>query len=428
MSSKHVDVLVVGAGVIGLSAAYHIKEANPGLSVLVIDRKATTAQGDTAKSMAAVRDTFTSAVNRLLAGSSIAFYKHVQSELGFQLNLELVGYLWLMTESEFGRFESIEAMMREERVRLRILEGEDVARMVPDLVLEPSSQQSKLIGLERIHKAVQALDCGTIAPELVAKFFENEFRKLGGEFQFGVEAKSLRLVAKSSLGFPGEPFVWQDKLIAGVETDQGPILADRTVVAAGARTPILFDPVGIDCHVKPKKRQVFQLRGDPVSRVLNSKGFNEQNTIPFTILPKGGICVKPVRAEKGFWITASDDVGRAFMFEEEPAPEEAYYTMNIYPILSEYFPCFANLRPANSWAGLYDVNSLDATPIIDKMNNCILITGMSGSGIMKADAVGRIAAAQFEDSEEATLYGGRSISTRRLRLTNRNIGGEQFVL
>ena len=413
---------------IGLSAAYHIKEANPGLSVLVIDRKGTTAQGDTAKSMAAVRDTFTSEVNRLLASSSIAFYKHVQSELGFQLNLELVGYLWLLTESEFRKFESIEPMMREERVRLRVLERDDIARMIPDLVLDPSSQQSRLIGLERIHKAVQGLDCGIVAPELVAKFFENEFLKLGGEFQFDVEAKSLRLMAEKSLGLPGEPLVWQDKLIAGVETGQGQILADTTVVAAGARTSMLFDPIGVECHVKPKKRQVFQLRGDPVNRVLNSEGFNEQHTIPFTILPKGGVCVKPVRAEKGFWITASDDVGRAFMFEEEPAAEESYFTMNIYPILSEYFPCFANLRPANSWAGLYDVNSLDATPIIDKVKNCILITGMSGSGIMKADAVGRIAAAHLKNAEEATLYGGVSISTSRLGLSNRNIGKEQFVL
>ena len=131
MSSKHLDVLVVGAGVIGLSAAYHIKEANPDLSVLVIDGKSSPAQGDTAKSMAGVRDTFTSEVNRLLAGSSIDFYKHVQAELGFNLNLELVGYLWLLTESEFREFESIKPMMQQEGVRFRILEREDLSPAAP---------------------------------------------------------------------------------------------------------------------------------------------------------------------------------------------------------------------------------------------------------------------------------------------------------
>ena len=102
--------------------------------------------------------------------------------------------------------------------------------------------------------------------------------------------------------------------------------------------------------------------------------------------------------------------------------------MNIYPILSEYFPCFTNVRPSNSWAGFYDINSLDGTPVVDKIDNCILATGMSGSGIMKADSIGRLAAAIYDGKKEATLFGNRTISTTRLGLTNRTIGQEQFVI
>jgi len=428
VSSKHYDVLVVGAGVIGLSIAYHIKQTHPDLSVLIIDRKPAPAQGDTAKSMAAVRDTFTSDVNRLLASSSIDFYRHVQTKLGFDLDLELIGYLWLLTDPQFKSFESVAPRMTEQGVRFRVLEPNELSGMVPDLVLNPSSEQSKLMDLGSIYKAVLGSDCGTVAPDLIAKFFETEYRKLNGEFQFGVEAKTLRLVAKNSLDLPGEPYVWQDKSIAGIETANGPILADVTVIAAGARTAMLFDPIGIDCYMKPKKRQVFQLKGTSLDRLLNIKGFNEENTIPFTILPKGGVYFRPVRGERAFWVSVADDVGRAFSFEEEPAAEEAYFTMNIYPILSEYFPCFTNVRPSNSWAGFYDLNSLDGTPIVDKIDNCILATGMSGSGIMKADSIGRLAAAIYDGKNEATLFGDRTISTSRLGLTNRNVGQEQFVI
>ena len=428
VSSKHYDVLVVGAGVIGLSIAYHIKQTHPDLSVLIIDRKPAPAQGDTAKSMAAVRDTFTSDVNRLLASSSIDFYRHVQTKLGFDLDLELIGYLWLLTDPQFKSFESVAPGMTEQGVRFRVLEPNELSGMVPDLVLNPSSEQSKLMDLGSIYKAVLGSDCGTVAPDLIAKFFETEYRKLNGEFQFGVEAKTLRLVAKNSLDLPGEPYVWQDKSIAGIETANGPILADVTVIAAGARTAMLFDPIGIDCYMKPKKRQVFQLKGTSLDRLLNIKGFNEENTIPFTILPKGGVYFRPVRGERAFWVSVADDVGRAFSFEEEPAAEEAYFTMNIYPILSEYFPCFTNVRPSNSWAGFYDLNSLDGTPIVDKIDNCILATGMSGSGIMKADSIGRLAAAIYDGKNEATLFGDRTISTSRLGLTNRNVGQEQFVI
>ena len=428
VSSKRYDVVIVGAGVIGLSIGYHIKQARPEISVLIVDRKPAPAQGDTAKSMAAVRDTFTSEVNRLLASSSIDFYKHVQTELGFDLDLELIGYLWLLTDSQFNSFESVAAGMTEQGIRFRVVEPSELSSMIPDLVLNPSSEQSKLMDLGSIHKAVLGLDCGTVAPDLIAKFFETEYRKLKGEFQFGVEAKSLRLVAKNSLDLPGEPYVWQDKSIAGIETDKGPILADVTIIAAGARTPMLLDPVGIDCHMKPKKRQIFQLKGSSLDRLLTTKGFNEENTVPFTILPKGGVYFRPVRGEKGFWVSAADDIGRAFSYEEEPAAEEAYFTMNIYPILSEYLPCFTNVRPSNSWAGFYDINSLDGTPIVDRIGNCILATGMSGSGIMKADSIGRLATAIYEGKKEAELFGNRTISTSRLGLTNRNVGQEQFVI
>jgi glycine/D-amino acid oxidase-like deaminating enzyme len=420
--------LIVGAGVIGLSIAYHIKQRDPTLSILVIDRSSAPGQGDTAKSFAAIRDTFTSEVNRLLAGSTINFYRHVQSELGFNLSLELISYLWLMNRAQFNRFEAIEGGMHKEGIRLRTLESQELSNLIPDLVLNPSSEQSKMIGMEPIFKGVQGLDCGTVAPESIAKFYETEFRKLGGEFQFGTDAKALRVEAKDSLGLPGEPYVWQEKSFRGIETSKGTLTADTIVVAAGARTPQLLDPIGVDCLVKPKKRQVFQVRAEALNRLLGLKGFNEQNTCPFTILPKGGVYFRPVRGERSFWVAAADDLGRAFAFEEEPAAEESYYSYNIYPILSEYFPCFANLRPVNSWAGFYDINSLDATPIIDRIDNCIIATGMSGSGIMKADAVGRYAAALLRDEEEAVLFGDRKISTARLGMTDRSVSREEFVI
>ncbi len=426
--AQHYDVLVVGAGVIGLSIAYHIKESDPKLSVLVIDRSTAPGQGDTAKSMAAMRDTFTSDVNRLLAKSTINFYKHVQSELGFNLNLDLVGYLWLLSQDQFKAYESFENQMLSQGIRLKVIERNELADLIPDLVLDPASDQSKIIGMESVHKGVLGLDCGTIAPELIVKFYENEFKKLGGEFQFGTEAKSLRLDAKNPLGLPGEPFNWQDKIFKEVETTRGTFSADTIALAAGTRTPLLLDPLGIDCLIKPRKTQIFQFRGESLERLLRTKGFNERNTIPFTILPNGKVYFRPVPGERSFWVASAAGLGEPFKLEEEPTAQETYYTNNIYPILSEYFPCFANLRPLNSWAGLYDVNSLDSTPIIARISNCILATGMSGSGIMKADAVGRVAAAIFQGKDEANLFGERRMNTSQLGLTNRALTKEEFVI
>ena len=222
--------------------------------------------------------------------------------------------------------------------------------------------------------------------------------------------------------------VWQDKVFKEVDTNRGPISADAIVLSAGTRNPQLLDPVGIDCMVKPSKNQLFQLREPTLQQLLNTKGFNEQNVIPFTILPKGQVYLRPAPRESSLWIAAAAGLGQPFRLEEEPAADESFYTQNIYPVLSEYFPCFTNLRPANMWAGFYDVNSLDSTPIVARVGNCIITSGLSGSGIMKADSVGRIAAALFDDKDEATLFGNRHISTAKLGLVNRAVEQEKFVI
>jgi glycine/D-amino acid oxidase-like deaminating enzyme len=47
------DVLVVGAGILGLSTAYHIKHADPALKVLVVDKNVAEGLGSTVNSAAA---------------------------------------------------------------------------------------------------------------------------------------------------------------------------------------------------------------------------------------------------------------------------------------------------------------------------------------------------------------------------------------
>lgn len=83
--------------------------------------------------------------------------------------------------------------------------------------------------------------------------------------------KSLRLEPKVALGLPGEPFVWQNKHFGGVEATSGRIASDTIILAAGAGTPTLLDPIGVDCLVKPKKRQVFQLRSAALEQLFTRK-------------------------------------------------------------------------------------------------------------------------------------------------------------
>jgi len=86
------------------------------------------------------------------------------------------------------------------------------------------------------------------------------------------------------------------------------------------------------------------------------------------------------------------------------------------------------VTPTNMWAGQYDVNTLDANPYIFQEAGTIVAAGLSGSGIMKADAVGRMVAALYAKKEHAELYGGRKIKVSRLGVAERDVGIERFVL
>ena len=424
------DLVVVGAGVIGLSCAYHMKADHPEVKILVLDKASGAASGDTSKSAGAVRNTFTSETNYLLADTSLDFYLHIQRDLKSNLDLEFVGYLWLLTEREYQVFEGFAKSMTEKGIRLKIWSKDDLREMVEGLCLEFSSDddEAKTLGLENIVAGVQGIKCGTIAPELVARFYEKEFKNLGGTIMYNTEVTSLILEPTEKLGLPKEPLIWQDKKIKGVRTGAGDIYAKTTVIAAGRWANKLLDEIGVDSHMKTKKRQIFQLSSPKIVNLLTTKGFNEYELLPFTILPKGGVYMRPVRAEKGFWVGAADDLGRPFIFEEDPKPESDYFTYNIYPILSKYFPQFIDVKPNSTWAGEYDINTSDSNPCIFEENGLLVVAGLSGSGIMKADAVGRIASALRDGREEATLYGGRKINVRRLGVTERDVGKERFVL
>jgi glycine/D-amino acid oxidase-like deaminating enzyme len=97
-------------------------------------------------------------------------------------------------------------------------------------------------------------------------------------------------------------------------------------------------------------------------------------------------------------------------------------------VLVKYFPCFEDVRPMNMWAGQYAINSFDGLPVITAEEGMIYVGAASGSGIMKCDALGRIAAALYAGEEEAELYGGRRFMVADLGVRNRNVERESLII
>ena len=392
------DIVIVGAGMAGLTSAYYLKKMDSSLKILVVDKAKTFSQGNTAKSAAAFRDFFTLRENQVMAQSAINFYKHLQNDMGVDIGMKFTGYLFLFDHETDKEFVS-------KYPHSRIVD-EDISQLF-NLNIDKDTQE--VMGIGSIKSAVIDENAGIIEPDLLSEWYYKQSIDMGVDFKFNTMVKRLVLAPLESMNYPGEPFNWQKSEIKYAETDKGIIEADFYILCTDVWTTALLDPIGIDSHLRPKKRQIFQITSPGIREIINKNIFNDSGIFPFTIFPTG-VYMRPYPQANSFWTSLADELNRDFSFTENPEPEPDFYTYNIKPILDNYFPASENSRITSSWAGYYSYNTIDFMPYIFNDINIIAVSGSTGGGIMKGDSIGRIVAARYDRKKTTTLYGGNRIS------------------
>jgi glycine/D-amino acid oxidase-like deaminating enzyme len=423
------ETLIVGAGIIGLSTAYHLKKSNPNMNVLVVDRLGAAGQGSTAKSAAAFRCLFASRTNFALADSSAEFYRHVQDDLRFDLKLRWAGYLWFFDEDGYRRMLPVLKDLASKGFKYMEYDESELARKLDMRTSFANDDEAQMMNLGNVHKGIVIPKAGLIDVDSLVKFYESEFLKMGGKIQYNTEVEEMAIEPRQPLGMPGEPYFWQDTVITGAKTNRGAIKAKKTIIATGAWASQLLDPLGIECFIKAKKRQIFSIKAksEALKKLLHTD-FTGAGCLPFTILPKPSAYIRPAPEEDALWLAYADEFPRAFKIEDDPQPEEDYYRFGLYQVMVKYFPQFADCQPFSAFAGLYEINTIDGQPLVFEENGLMIVGGASGSGILKADAIGRIATALHNGEEYAMLYGDRKFKVNDLGLKHRNIEPEKLVI
>lgn len=437
---EDLDVLVVGAGLLGVASAYHILKEDHNKKVLVVDRYGAPGQGNTGRSNAMFRNTFSSRDNQVLSNASIDYYLSVQNGMKVDVGLEQIGYLWLMSEPQLAANEAHLAGMEKNGIQVKRHSGNELASLIPGLHPDgDGGGQASLMGLPRADWGIFGPKCGRLDPEKLVRFYADEVAKMGGRFAFNTEAESLSLAPQNRLGVDGEPFAWQEWNVESVQLHGGTSRVARpkvVVLACGAWGNELLGPIGLDGHVRAKKRQLFSVpakQGGELDGLLRTRGFNKLGLLPMVILPKGGVHFKPLAEEGAFWVGCEDEANRPFIdFPDHDlgkySAEPEYYERGIKPVLGGYFPGFADAGVKAMWAGLYSYNTADFLPFAFRRNNLIAVGGDSGSGIMKGDALGRITSALYSEKKEALLYGGVSYTVSKLSLDRRDVEREEWVI
>lgn len=399
-------VIIVGAGIIGSATAYHLKRMTPSLDVLLLDKNKQVGRGNTAKSAALYRNIFTSSISRKLASNSIEFYKTIPE----QVRMRQLGYLWLFSENQWDLKEKIINSLDKENFDINILSKEEILSKI-------KINTEKECFFKGIHKGLLGKNCGSLSATSLAKFYASEFKKIGGKIKLGAEIKSIALSTRKD-SFPS----WKPtKIEFLLDQMDNEYYANRYLFALGAWTHNLLAKIGIFSGVLPKKRQLFGLSINP-SDFLKFVEFS-----PVIILPTGGVYIKPVLNKDTIIIGGANDLGNPYGMEETPQTDNEYFFNALEPVLKHYFPSL-KYKLFTGWSGYYSYHIPDGNPVIENESNIFWTSGTSGSGIMKADSIGRIFAGKILGLEKVELFSGESFLTNDLSLKHRKIVREDLII
>ncbi|VVB95676.1 Monomeric sarcosine oxidase [uncultured archaeon] len=401
------DYIIIGAGVIGSSTAFYLKSALPGSRILLIDRNHTAGAGNTAKSAALYRNFFSSQTSRALAASSIKYYLGICDKI----HLDPIGYLWLFSKEQWENSQKSIRQLDPMKDDFEIL-GRDAISGILRINSEAKGH------FPDVHAGIFCHLCGSLSAMALAQHYASQFVSVGGETSFDTDIKEFILTGQDSCYAP-----WDDVSVEGIVDREGnKYHAKQFIIAAGAWTHELLAPIGIASGILPKKRQLFALKIENTAQLIANP-----TKRPAIILPAGGVYIKPILERNMIIVGCADDLGQPFLMSD-PEPDVRYFHNAIEPVLNHYFPGLSDYKLSLKWAGYYDYHWPDMTPVIESVANITWVGGTSGSGIMKADAVGRIAAAVLQGMEEAVLADGTKFEVSKLTLRDRNVEKEELII
>src|SRR4051812_40850685 len=124
-----VDVVVIGAGIIGASCAYHLSSA--GQDVAVLEARGGYAEGSSGRSFASVRSQWADDLSIDLSWNSIRTYQRFEAEHGIDVGYRPTGYLLLWGEEVWTRQLEAVKLQRQHGVPVEVLDPVEAQRFIP---------------------------------------------------------------------------------------------------------------------------------------------------------------------------------------------------------------------------------------------------------------------------------------------------------
>jgi sarcosine oxidase subunit beta len=355
------DIVIIGGGVMGASAAYHLARCGVK-NIVLLEKEKNFGTGATGRCAGGVRYQFSTEINVKLSLESLPMLERFPEEIGQDIDYRQCGYLLIATqEKDAERFRHNVELQNSLGVETRLLSGDEVRACLPMMRFEDA-----LCGT--FHQKD-----GLVDPNGVVSGYISAAQKMGGIALTDVEVTGIRLSGGQ---------------VEAVETTQGTVQTRRVLNAAGPWSGLIGQMADVRIPVVPIRRQMFTT--DPLKEIPRD--------FPFVIDFAQSLYFH--REGEGLLIGMSNP-------DEQPGfgqnVDEEFEFINLEAAI-ERMPLLERASRASHWAGLYEVTP-DAHPVFGgcQVEGFTICTGFSGHGFMHGPISGKLMAEYIVDGKFSSL-------------------------
>lgn len=384
MGAQVYDVIVVGAGSVGLPTAVFLAEA--GLSTLVVDQFPGPGQGSNKCAIGGIRATHSAPGKIHLCLESLRLFSSWQAAHGDNLEWCRGGYVFVAyREQEERALKDLLKIQQSHGLNIRWLERDEMIGLVP------------AIAREGLRGGTFSPDDGSASPMMSSAAFYRRAVELGVQFRFN---ERVTAIIKRHGG------------VVGVRTDKGGYATETVVNAAGAWARPIAQSAGLDTPVAPDSHEAGIT--EPVARFF----------APMLV------DIRPTAGARNYYFYQHAPGGIVFCITPDPPVvgtdrrETSAYLPMIATRMVGLMPKLANVKVRRTWRGLYPMTP-DGSPILGwsrTVEGYVHAEGMCGQGFMLGPGVGATLSRMIRGVETET----DKMILRELA-PDREFGGEEAL-
>lgn len=347
---KTSDVVIIGAGSVGLPTALFLAEEK--VTVTVIEELASFGQGQNKSAIGGVRATHSDAAKIQICLMSLEILSKWHSTYGDDIHFQRGGYCFpVYREEDEGSLKSLLATQRRYGLRIEWLDAKGISDLLPG------------INLDGLRGGTYSPDDGNVSPIHTARAFYNQAVRYGVRFVF--REKVIRIDLDGSG--------------VRVKTDKNSYSCGKVLNAAGASAKEVGRLMGLELPVEPDCHEAGV--SEPIKRFFD----------PLVV------DIRQMEGSKNFYFYQEQGGHLVFCLTPDPpilgTSREA--TSDFLPMVARrlisIFPRLRHLRVRRTWRGLYPMTP-DGVPIVDMVDGddrLYVAVGFCGQGLMLGPGIAK---------------------------------------